>query len=41
MNIINTYKNIWNLVEKKYEKLFIYFKSKKPKNIDILKNNFN
>ena len=41
MNIINTYKNVWNLVEKKYEKLFIYFKSKKPKNIDILKNNFN
>ena len=23
------------------KKLFIYFKSKKPKNIDILKNNFN
>jgi len=41
MNIIDTYKNIWNIVENKYEKLFIYFKTKKPKNIDILKNNFN
>ena len=41
MNIISAYKNVWNLVDKEYEKLFLYFKTKKPKNIDILKNNFN
>ena len=41
MNVINSYKNIWEIIDKKYEKLFIYFKSKKPKSIEILKNNFN
>ena len=40
MNVINNYKNIWEIVDKKYEQLFIYFKSKKPKSIEILKNNF-
>ena len=41
MNIINNYKKIWEIIDKKYENLFIYFKSKKPKSIEILKNNFN
>ena len=40
MSIINNYSYIWNMVEKKNEKLFKYFKSKKPKNIEILKNYF-
>ena len=37
MNVVNSYKNIWEMIEKKYEKLFIYFKTKKPKSIEILK----
>ena len=41
MNVINSYKNIWEMMDKKYENLFIYFKSKKPESIEILKNNFN
>ena len=41
MNIVNKYPEIWNSIEKENEKLFLYFKSKKPKNIEILKNNFN
>ena len=41
MNIVKKYTDIWNLIEKENEKLFIYFNSKKPKNIEILKNNFN
>ena len=41
LNIINNYKKIWEIIDKKYENLFIYFKSKKPKSIEILKNNFN
>ena len=41
MNIVNEYTKIWNLIENENEKLFLYFKFKKPKNIEILKNNFN
>ena len=41
MNVINSYKNIWEMMDKKYENLFIYFKWKKPESIEILKNNFN
>ena len=41
MNVINNYKNIWKMIEKKYENLFIYFKTKKSKSLEILKNNFN
>ena len=40
MNIVNKSSNIWSSVDKENEKLFQYFKSKKPKNIEILKNNF-
>ena len=40
MNIVNKYPEIWNVIEKENEKLFLYFQSKKPKNIEILKNNF-
>ena len=40
MNIVNKYPEIWNAIEKENEKLFLYFQSKKPKNIEILKNNF-
>ena len=41
LNIVNEYSKIWNLIENENEKLFLYFKFKKPKNIEILKNNFN
>ena len=40
-DIIQQYKEIWKSVEKENEKLFIYFLTKKPKNIEILKTNFN
>ena len=41
MNIVNNYLKIWELIDKENEKLFVYFKTKKPKNIEILKNNIN
>ena len=41
MNKVNNYTNIWTSIEKENDYLFLYFKSKKPKNIEILKNNFN
>jgi len=41
MNIVNNYLKIWEMIDKENEKLFVYFKSKKPKNIEILKNNVN
>ena len=41
MNIVNNYLKIWEWIDKENEKLFAYFKSKKPKNIEILKNNVN
>ncbi len=39
MNIDNKYTEIWNIVEKENEKLFLYFLNKKP--FEILKKNFN
>ena len=41
MDIIRNYKEIWNTIEKENENLFIYFKTRKPKSIEILKTNFN
>ena len=41
MNIVKNYETIWNAIDKENEKLFAYFKTKKPKNLEILKNNFN
>ena len=41
MNIVEEYKNIWNLIDEENEKLFSYFKERKSINIKILKNNFN
>ena len=41
MNIVKKYIDFWNSIEKENEKLFLYFISKKPKSIEILKNNFN
>ena len=41
MDIVKNYIEIWKTIEKENENLFIYFKTKKPKSIEILKNNFN
>ena len=41
MNIVEEYKNIWNLINEENEKLFSYFKERKLISIEILKNNFN
>lgn len=41
MNNVKNYETIWNDIDKENEKLFLYFKTKKPKNMEILKNNFN
>ena len=41
MNIVEEYKNIWNLVDEENEKLFSYFKERKLISIELLKNNFN
>ena len=40
MEIINNYKQIWNLIEKENEALFKFFKNKKPVNLENLKKNF-
>ena len=41
INIINKSSTIWNSVDKENEKLFQYIKTKKQKNIEMLRNNFN
>jgi hypothetical protein len=41
MNVVNNYLKKLEFIDKENEKLFNYFKSKKPKNIEILKNNVN